>query len=87
MSNLLASLATAPSHAAPLRVLANWVPDPNPDFGSSPTPFVVLMLAGFFVAIVGHITRFRALIIIGIGMIFLATLVLPYATYLSKSGE
>jgi hypothetical protein len=64
----------------------NWVPNPHPDFGSSPTPFVVLMLAGFFVAIVGHITKTRFLIVLGIGMIFLATLVLPYATYLSKSG-
>lgn len=68
-------------------VLANWIPNPNPEFGSSPTPFVVLMLAGFFVAIVGHIVRVKTIIALGIGMIFLATALLPFATYLSKSGS
>ena len=66
--------------------LANWIPNPHPDWGSSPTPFVVLMLLGFFVAIVGHIVHARTFVILGIGMIFLATAALPLVTYLSKSG-
>jgi hypothetical protein len=83
---LPAGLATIAAVPALPSLLANWIPDPHPDFGASPTPFVVLMLLGFFVAIAGHITKFRTLVVLGIGMIFLATLVLPYATYLSKSG-
>ena len=81
------ALAAGLAGARPAWVLANWIPNPNPDFGSSPTPFVVLMLLGFFVAIVGHIVRSRTLVILGIGMIFLATAALPFATYLDKSGS
>ncbi len=40
-------------------------------------PYLTLMLVGFVVSVLGHITRLRWLVIVGIGMIVLATLVFP----------
>jgi hypothetical protein len=65
--------------------LANWIPDPSPSFGSSPTPFIVLMVIGFVVAVAGHIMRFRLLVAGGILAIFLATFIIPLLVYLGKS--
>jgi hypothetical protein len=65
-------------------LLANWIPDPTPEFGSSPWPFIILMLVGFVVGIAGHITKIKVLIALGIGLIFLGTLVLPLLINLSK---
>lgn len=42
-------------------------------------PYVSLMVLGFLVGIMGHLTRSRWLVAIGILMIFLATLVFPLA--------
>jgi hypothetical protein len=53
--------------------------DPSPDFGTDPRPFVALMLVGFIVGIVGHLTRTKALVALGIGLIFLGTFLLPLA--------
>ena len=61
--------------------------DPNPTFGASPTPFVVLMVAGFVIGVIGHITRTKGLIALGIGMIFLATFLLPLITNVVKSQQ
>jgi hypothetical protein len=61
-----------------------FVPDANPSFGAEPLPFVLLMLAGFLVGIFGHIYKKQAVVVIGIGMIFLATFLLPLAVYLSR---
>jgi hypothetical protein len=61
--------------------------DPNPSFGASPTPFVVLMVAGFVIGVIGHITRTKGLIALGIGMIFLATFLLPLITNVVKSQQ
>jgi hypothetical protein len=71
--------------ASALLVLANWVPDPTPEFGADPKPYVTLMLAGLAVGIVGHIIRSRLLIILGVGAVFLGTFLLPLGVYLSKS--
>ena len=66
-------------------MLANWIPDISPDFGTNPTPLIILMVVGFLVGIAGHLTKTKSLIIIGIGMIFMATLVLPLlANYLHR---
>ncbi|MDQ6914286.1 MAG: hypothetical protein M3155_00570 [Actinomycetota bacterium] len=67
--------------------LASFSPDdfPHPDFGSSPTPFVLLLVGGFVVGIVGHLTRTKTLVAIGVGAIFLATFLLPVAIFVSKS--
>jgi len=62
----------------------NFIPDPSPDFGASPWPFIALMLAGFLIGTFGHITKIKPLIALGIGLIFLGTLVLPLIVNLSK---
>lgn len=43
----------------------------------SPTPYIVLMLAGFAVGILGHLTRARWLVAAGVVLIFLGALLLP----------
>jgi len=58
--------------------------DPHPDFGADPRPFVALMIVGFVIGIAGHIMRFKTLVAIGIGMIFLGTFLLPLAANLSN---
>ena len=49
-------------------------------FELDPFPLIALMGAGFVVGVIGHLTRTRSLVIIGIGLIFLATFVLPLVT-------
>ena len=61
--------------------------DPNPTFGASPTPFIVLMVAGFVIGVIGHIVRAKGLVALGIGMIFLATFLLPLITNVVKSQQ
>ena len=50
-------------------------------FQPSPAPFVVLMGLGFLIGTVGHIYKSRALVSTGIGLILIATLLLPLALY------
>ena len=69
---------------APL--LAAFVYDPSPRFGVDPTLFVLMMVAGFVIAVAGHIVRARSLVALGIGLIFLATFVLPLLTNLARSS-
>ena len=57
--------------------------DDNPSFGTDPTPFLVMMLAGFAIGIVGHVVKARFLVLLGIGLIFLACFLLPLAANLS----
>jgi hypothetical protein len=52
-------------------------------FSPSPVPFVVLMMLGFVLGVAGHVYRSRPLVATGIGMIFIATLLLPLAIYAS----
>ena len=59
--------------------------DPSPDFGSDPRPFVAMMLVGFVIGVTGHIVRSKALVAVGIGLIFLPTFLLPLAVNVSKS--
>ena len=61
--------------------------NPNPTFGASPTPFVILMVAGFVIGVTGHIIRAKGLVALGIGMIFLATFLLPLITNVLKSQQ
>ena len=49
----------------------------------SPLPFVVLMGLGFLIGVAGHVYKSKAAVATGIGMIFLATLLLPVGLYLS----
>jgi hypothetical protein len=50
-------------------------------FSPSPVPFIVLMALGFVVGVAGHVYRSRPLVATGIGLIFIATLLLPLALY------
>ena len=50
-------------------------------FDPSPVPFIVLMALGFLVGVGGHVYKSRAAIATGIGLIFIATLLLPLALY------
>jgi hypothetical protein len=52
-------------------------PDQGGGFRVSPTIFLVLVLAGFALGTLGHVIRARGLVIVGITMIFLATVVIP----------
>jgi hypothetical protein len=44
-----------------------------------PTPYLVAMLGGFAIGIAGHVFRSRVMVVVGILMIFVATLLLPIA--------
>jgi F0F1-type ATP synthase assembly protein I len=61
--------------------------DPNTTFGASPTPFIVLMIMGFVIGVIGHIVRAKGLVALGIGMVFLATFLLPLVTNVLKSQQ
>ena len=50
-------------------------------FAPSPAPFVALMALGFVVGVAGHVYKSRPVIATGIGMIFIATLLLPLAVH------
>jgi hypothetical protein len=61
--------------------------DPHPTFGASPTPFIVLMVMGFVIGVIGHIVRAKGLVALGIGIVFLATFLLPLVTNVIKSQQ
>ena len=42
------------------------------------------MALGFLIGVTGHVYRWRALIATGIGLIFIATLLLPLALYATE---
>jgi hypothetical protein len=46
-------------------------------------PFIVLMGIGFVVGVAGHIYRSKTAVAAGIGMIFVATILLPLGLYLN----
>jgi uncharacterized membrane protein YedE/YeeE len=70
---------------APL--LAAFFYDPSPEFGANPTPFVLMMVAGFVIGVAGHVMRSRSIVALGIGLIFLATFLLPLLINLSRSSS
>ena len=50
-------------------------------FSPSPVPFIVLMGVGFVVGVTGHVYGSRPMIATGIGLVLIATLLLPLAIY------
>lgn len=68
-----------------LTVLADALPDRRPDFGTSPTPYVVGMLVSMVVGILGHLVASKAMVALGIAGVFLAAFLLPLVAYLSHS--
>jgi hypothetical protein len=51
-------------------------------FDPDPLPFIALMGLGFVIGVAGHIYKSRTAVATGIGMIFVATLLLPLGIYL-----
>jgi hypothetical protein len=49
-------------------------------------PYLALMVLGFAIGTFGHMSRSRAMVAIGIAMIFLATLLLPLAIVLTNDS-
>ena len=49
-------------------------------FELDPVPLIALMALGFAVGAAGHLIGSKTLIVVGIGLIFLATFVLPLIT-------
>ncbi|HEX8105258.1 MAG TPA: hypothetical protein VF533_21745 [Solirubrobacteraceae bacterium] len=50
-------------------------------FSPSPVPFIGLMALGFLVGAIGHVYKSKTTVAAGIGLIFLATLLLPLGIY------
>jgi hypothetical protein len=50
-------------------------------FAPSPAPFVALMTLGFLVGVAGHVYKSPAVVATGIGLVLVATLLLPLALY------
>jgi sulfite exporter TauE/SafE len=49
-------------------------------------PFIALAVIGFVVAVVGHITQTKQLVVTGIVLVFAAVLFVPLVLYLSGRG-
>ena len=60
--------------------------DETPTFATNPWPFIALMLAGFVIGIYGHIVKQRAIVALGIGLIFVATFIVPILLNIIHSG-
>jgi MFS family permease len=56
-------------------------------FPHSPGPYVALMLAGFAIGILGHLTRAKWLIASGVILIFLGALLFPLAANLTTENR
>ena len=56
-------------------------------FELDPAPLIALMALGFAVGVVGHLIRSPSLVVVGIGLIFLATFVLPLITDALNDGD
>jgi hypothetical protein len=59
-------------------------PDQRGGFRVSPTLFLLMVVGGFVIGAIGHVIRSRALVAIGIALIFLATLFIPIALSLTR---
>jgi hypothetical protein len=53
----------------------------------SPTPYIVLMLGGFAVGILGHLAGARWLVAAGVALVALGALLLPLAANLTAGNK
>ena len=53
----------------------------------SPTPYITLMLVGFAIGILGHLTRARWLVAAGVILIFLGALLFPFVANLTTDDR
>jgi hypothetical protein len=56
-------------------------------FPQSPTPYIALMLAGFVIGILGHLTRARWLVAAGVILIFLGALLFPFVANVTTDSR
>jgi hypothetical protein len=59
-------------------------PQQTGDFEVDPSFFFVLLVLGFIIGVIGHIARSRAVVAVGVTLIFLATVALPIALNVAK---
>jgi hypothetical protein len=57
---------------------------PSQDVATDPKRYLILFGVGFVIALLGHMTRTKTLIAAGIGLIFLATFILPLYFHFSS---
>ncbi|MFN8217602.1 MAG: hypothetical protein U0R71_13500 [Solirubrobacterales bacterium] len=62
-------------------------PPPAALLAHSPGPYIAMMLAGFAIGALGHLTRTRWLVAAGIALIALGALLLPLAANLATSDR
>jgi hypothetical protein len=62
-------------------------PPPFALLSHSPGPYIALMLAGFVIGILGHLTKARWLVAAGVVLISLGALLLPLAANLSTGNK
>jgi hypothetical protein len=58
-------------------LIADLVPHGDPNVNA----FVIMMLVGLLVGTAGHVVKSHTLVIIGIGLVFLATVALPLVVF------
>jgi hypothetical protein len=63
------------------------LPPPAALFPHSPGPYIALMLAGFVIGILGHLTKIRWLVASGIILIFLGAFLFPLAANLTTENR
>ena len=56
-------------------------------FPHGPGPYIALMLIGFAIGILGHLTRAKWLVAAGIALIFLGALLFPLAANLTSEDR
>ena len=65
-------------------LIADVLPIPrNFEFSPDPEPYIALFGIGFMIGVLGHIASSKTLVAAGILLVFLATVLLPVAMYLS----
>lgn len=56
----------------------------TPGFSTSPVPFIITFGVGFGIGVLGHLYGSRFLVSVGIAIVFVATLILPFILSLSN---
>jgi hypothetical protein len=67
--------------------VTDLLPPPLALLPHSPGPYIALMLIGFAVGVLGHLTRTRWLVAAGIALIFLGAFLFPLAANLTTDNR
>jgi hypothetical protein len=57
---------------------------PSEDVATDPKRYLILLGIGFVIAVLGHLTRTKTLIAVGLALIFMATFALPLYFHFSN---